>query len=221
MASISRPMYGVMILLVAGAAVWSLSPTDDPAPSKSKPRATKSTRANLDEIPVEELSLKFDRPTGPVRNVFHPLVVVEKPIPVLPPTEETTAIPSKIADGESNWIFTGMAEVDGVKVALLENSSTKQSGLVKEGDYWRKSQLISISLDTVLFSAPDGSIQSITRFNPSAPPKVKPAIESGFRPYDLSGAIGTNVQIQKVSSPPLIGMAKSSPTSSKKTAKNP
>ena len=222
MASISRPVYYLMVGSVLAAVAWNLMPSDDAPVRKSKPTKRTNKQSEDDSKYVAaEMAMKFERPTSPVRNVFHPLVVVEKPektaAPPPPADQDLKAIPAKIADGESNWVFTGMAEVDGTKVALLQNNSTKQSGLLKEGEYWRKSQLISISLDSILFVGHDGNIQTVFRFDPNAPPKVKTPTESGFRPYDLSGPlagpIGTQVQIRRISADDHRGQ-KSSPATS-------
>ena len=207
MATLSRPVYYLMVGAVLAAVAWNLMPSEEAPVRKSKPTKRANQLVEDDSKYVAaEMAMKFDPPAATVRNVFHPLVAVEKPDKAAPPPppadQDLTAIPAKIADGESNWVFTGMAEVDGSKVALLQNNSTKQSGLLKEGEYWRKSQLISISLDSILFVGPDGNIQTVFRFDPNAPPKVKTPTESGFRPYDLSGPlagpIGAQVQIRRI-----------------------
>jgi hypothetical protein len=200
-------------------------PSDDAPARKSKPTKRKASQSEDDEKYVTaEMELKFDRPGGTVRNVFHPLVAVEKPEKAPPPPppadQDLTAIPAKVADGESNWVFTGMAEVDGVKFALLQNKSTQKSGLIKEGEYWRKSQLLSVSLDSLLFVGPDGNIQTVQRFDPNAPPKVKTETEGGFRPYNLSGTlagpIGSDVEIHRVATDAVVPRKTSRPSPTKK-----
>ena len=206
MAVVSRStsvILGILVFATVGFLLSDNSAKPELKKSTAPPKA--KTKPTEREGLASELKLAFEKPPRSDRNLFHPLIVAEKSGPKLE-AMEITAIPSKLADGESNWTYTGMAEVDGVKLALLENSASKQSGFVKEGELWKKSRLVAISLDSILVAGPDGAAETIVRFNPNAGPKVKAPAEGGFRPYNLSNGfadpIGENLQVRKIDPAP-------------------
>ena len=107
-------------------------------------------------------------------------------------------VPSLLADGEADWAYTGMVEIDGVRLALLENATTHQGGYVRVGESWKKSRIVSVTMACLVVEGPDGKQTSVFRFNANKIEKPKPPPEGGFKPLDpspaLKGPIGLEIK---------------------------
>lgn len=211
MAIISRPIgYSLLLAALAGAIWWSNSdPVKPPKPNAKKGTSSKGATKNW-EFPASEVALRFDKPEGKLRDIFIPLVYVDKSV-IKSEQDELMKIPANMAGGEGDWAYTGMVEVDGSRMALLENGTTHQGGYVKTGDTWKKSRVVAISSASIVVEGPDGSQETVFRFNANQPPKPKPLPDAGFRPMDLSralnGPIGSQIEITP-ESPPRPGRSK-------------
>jgi hypothetical protein len=162
--------------------------------------------------------VRFDKPKGLLRNVFKPLLAVERSAMTADELDEKMKLPASIAGGEADWAYTGMVEIDGVKLALLENGTTHQGGYVREGEVWKKSRIVRITMASLEIEGPDGTAETVFRYNPNKTPKVKPPPEPGFRPLDvnpaLRGPIGLEIrpnQAATEASPQAMPDMKSSP----------
>jgi len=202
MAVISRPaLYGILALVAIGAWWWSSSDSGAPVKSGARKSASKKNNGNDWVFFASDYPTPFDKPAKAMRDIFKPLLYVEK---VLPKVDQAQLmiIPTNLAKGEANWAYTGMVEVNGVRMALLENSSSRQGGYVKEGETWKQSQIVSITTECIVLAGPDGSEGTVYRYNPNLPPKQKPTPDAGFQPVDLgsslSGPIGSDIQIKRV-----------------------
>ncbi len=132
------------------------------------------------EFAPADIAIRFERPRTSPRDSFEPLVKIDVPL-TKREEEELMKIPANLASGEPSWIYTGMVEVDGQKMALLENTSTKLGVYVKQGDAWKKSHLSSVAVESLIFVGEDGVSQTVYRFNPNVAPKNKPLVDSGGR----------------------------------------
>ncbi len=108
-------------------------------------------------------------------------------------------LPASVAEGDPNWTYTGIAEIDGKKYALLENGSNHQSGFVKEGETWKKSRVVQITPGSIALVGPDGIQETVLRYSPNpksgpeAPqPEASPQGGPGFQPMrpNLGGLRG-------------------------------
>ena len=217
MALITKPVaYGLFSIVALGLVWWAYS-----APPATKRAAAKSVARKSSEpdwsYPASETSVRFDHPAVKLRNIFMPLFAVDKP-EVKVDEETLMKVPANLAQGESGWAYTGMVEVDGVRLALLENSSTHQGGYVKEGDTWKKSRIVRITMASIGVVGPDGIETTVFRFNANATPKPKPEPEPGFHPIDLGqalkGPIGPKIEITP-EGPPTRTIVSSAPASEK------
>ncbi len=202
MALISRPvLYGGLIALAGGAFWWASGDSPNAALKTASSKKVAKAGPQVDwTFPASETSVRFDPPKETVRNIFRPLLYVDKSAPK---TEEDQLmkLPANMAGGESGWCYTGMVEVNDVKMALLENATSHQAGYVKEGEGWKKSRIVTITTQSIVVAGPDGSEQTVFRFNANETPKPKQAPDPGFRPLELGpalrGQIGPNIEITR------------------------
>jgi hypothetical protein len=206
MAVVSRPVAAFAFVACAvGIYLWATPETvAAKTPPKPRKKAVKAADAGWD-FPRNAF-VRFAKPEGMPRDVFLPAVQVQRVVKLPEPGEDQVQIPASYADGEGGWAYTGMAEVDGVRMALLENGGTKQAGYVREGDDWKKSHIVGITTACIVLSNEKGVAETVYRFNPNTPPKPKPLPEPGFRPLNPGpnpvGPIGANVQIRPIPSFP-------------------
>ena len=192
MAGLSRTVIYGGLGVISIALVWAYG--GDAPEKKAKASATTAKLTGKKSLEPkwnfakEDLAARFPKPVGTRRNVFKALVEVERPT-LNAEEEEIMKLPATLTDGESDWAYTGMVEVDGRRLALLENPSTHQGGYVREGETWKKARIVRITMPSIVLAGPDGEETTIFRFNPNKTPKPKPPPESGFRPMDLGNAL--------------------------------
>jgi hypothetical protein len=138
MAKLSAPViYG---LLIAGGGILYLLTGGD-APKSSKPPATK-VAAKADDTTSDytqaDYATEFGRSTADFRDLFMPVVKTTVATTVIPAdlNRDTSKLPADVAEGDPNWAYTSYVKVDNVDEAVLENTSTHQGALVKQGDLW-------------------------------------------------------------------------------------
>lgn len=188
MAVVSKPV--LFFALFATAAAVYLWSSPETASAKTPPTTKKRVaKAKFDgwDFPPPEPALP--KPKAIARDVFLPKVKVQRVVRLPSPgaKEDLVAIPTNLADGEGGWAYTGMAEVDGVRMALLENSGTRQSGYIREGEDWKKAHVVGITTACIVLSDEKGVAQTIYRYNPNDPPKPKPPPDLGFQPLNPGG----------------------------------
>lgn len=182
-----------MLALVSAVALWYTSdePAKSPKPLPKKPQVGAASNQQSDYTDAD-YSAKFEKPPRALRNVFLPLIKSHAPEtgPADSAKEAPLKIPALLAEGDPNWAFTGIAEVDGQRLALLENSASHQSGFVKEGDPWKGAKIRKITPDSLTMEDADGNPQVVPRYDPNQPEKPKPTPSSGFQPLQLGGLRG-------------------------------
>ena len=194
-------------LAAAGIAAYVWSSGDPPKTNKPQslsPVASKKSEDNWD-FPATLTSTHFDPPTDPARDIFKPLLALDKAT-LLTEHEDLMKVPPNLAGGEADWAYTGMVEINGVRMALLENGSSHQGGYVKEGDMWKKSRIIKITSPSIDVVGPDGTEETVFRYNANATPKAKPPPDTGFKPLNpgpaLKGLIGSKLDITPTAEAP-------------------
>ena len=190
-------IYSLLGIFVIAALVYANGGEPDKIVKKEQlPKGSNKRGVDADwNFPVAETAIRFEKPKGAIRNIFAPLIGDEKEA-AKTDQDKLMKIPANLAAGEADWAYTGLAEVNGVKMALLENPSNHQGGYVKEGETWKKSRVEHITLESITIAGVDGSEQTVFRYNANLIPKLKPMPDAGFRPMDLSQALNGPIGIQ-------------------------
>ncbi len=178
---VSRPIiYGGVATIAVAAWLLTADEPTKPAPTRKAPPAAKKAASGF---LAEDYSAAFPPVTDPGRNVFRPLVArtgtADAGINLAP-----NAIPLDFAAGEPNWIFTGIAIIDGAPVALLENSSTQEGSFVKHGDRWKSSTIARITPETVVLAGPGGLTRTVRILD-----TFETYSATSIRPLDLNAAV--------------------------------
>lgn len=209
MAKVSKPTMYLLVLTVA-VAIWFF--TTDSSSTKSKSSAYKTKKVvkkdKETDLTDEDYKAKFASITTPARNIFAPLVSRSKGLRGSSGSidQGPMMIPPELTLGQATWTYTGMAEVDGVPTALVENSETQEGVFLKRGEKWKLATIYSISEDALVLSGPDGVRHTVkVSGSESAEPAVQPANNAGgFQPLrispNMSGPIGgsnpAGIQVQ-------------------------
>ncbi|HEY0866509.1 MAG TPA: hypothetical protein VGE01_03985 [Fimbriimonas sp.] len=155
MAKISKPVLYTMIL-AAGALIWVFATEPDPAPKRPARKAVANTTRKVTETYLpEDYELRFASVNEAAKNAFRPLVVRRNTAMVASPPDPDR-IPLE-AIGEPDWIYTGIVEVNGTTMALVENDSTGEGVYLRRGDRWKKVVVSSISDEALMLTGPGGT----------------------------------------------------------------
>lgn len=199
--------YLLYVLVVACVLGWYFTSgsadvvaTSNP-PTKKTPAAKTSGELDADLLKAPP----FAKLKIPTRDIFMPALIDDSNTPKT--DDGDNKLPAAVAGGDPNWTFTGIAEIDGVKFALLENGSNHESGFVKEGETWKKSKVVRITPDNIAMVGPDGIEETVLRYNPNTKeatavpqPEAAPQGGPGFQPLQpnlrgLRGRINGGPQI--------------------------
>jgi len=166
--------------------------TGGAAPKRRAPVAGTTTKSDF--LP-EDFTASFPAVNEPLKNAFKPLVVRQGGMLSAPAM--TNAIPAALAGGETGWEFTGIAEVDGRKQALIENMQTGVGEFLTAGQRWKTSNVLTITNDSVVLKGVDSDAVRTVRL-PSMDAEEDSG-EGGLAPLPLpmTGRIG-NLAIEPV-----------------------
>lgn len=197
MARLSRPMlYGTVIVLLGAAyAVFGQS-SDAKKMTGFKPTIAKPGSKNKDaDITQEDKTAKFPATQIQMRNVFMPLVIHGGSARGVAGLSGPVTIPAELTQGDQNWVYTGMAEVNTVPQALVENTLTQDGVFLKQGERWKDATVFQITPDTLVLVGPDGIKYEVKVLGSQE--QLKPTPVAGLQPVavtangDLQGQIGT------------------------------
>jgi hypothetical protein len=156
--------YAITAILIGVAVFFNTGPDDKPG--AKPPVKRKVVTQNGTDIDLSLLEAPpFEKPTIPPRDIFMPSLAAMQGPDGAPPPSGLEKVPAADAGGDSNWVYTGFAAFGGAHYALLENATSHQSGFVKEGDTWKKSKIVSIRADSVAFVGPDGTEDTVLRYD--------------------------------------------------------
>jgi hypothetical protein len=186
MAKPSRTViYGLLTVVVAASFIF-LSGGDAPAKAAGKKTSVKnSSKAKESLFTKEDYSAKFQPVTTIARNVFQPLIA--RSDMGGGGAAGPTGVPSELTMGEQNWVYTGMAEVDSVPTALLENTSTQDGVFLKHGERWKQATVFQITPNELILVGPDGMHHSVKVLGSEEPAVTMPA---GVRPLAITPPAG-------------------------------
>lgn len=156
---ISRPvLYGG--IGVIGLAAWFLTGEDAPAKNTvAKPKPTVSKKLKGVVFLKEDYENRYARLNDPVRNAFKPIVARQfgANVELLAPN----AIPADFAGGDPNWVYTGMATVDGVAMGLVENGSTLDGEFIKINQKWKRARVLKITPESLTLESERGVVRTM------------------------------------------------------------
>lgn len=190
---ISRPTIYILLGAVVVAA-WFLTSESEVA-RRGSPRKNPSASANNlpDGFTEADLESKFDPEAVAVRDVFRPVVERKRAGSEL--ASAPNSVPSILTGGDPNWVYTGMAEVDGVPTGLLENKTTGEAEFVAPSQQWKDARVNAISPFSLVLVGTNGKTytMSIGVESDNRPMMA----QNGFSPMNpaLRGSIGTGVEV--------------------------
>lgn len=156
--AVSRKLVWTLVGIVTLGSVLYL--TQEPEQPKSSARSRKATAAKArDSFTQEDYDAKFPPVALNARNPFVPLVASKRG-----KGAQAGGIPASLTGGDPNWVYTGMAEIDSVPMALLENRKTGEGVFLKHGEVWNGSKVVSIQPETLVLAGPDGLRRTVSAF---------------------------------------------------------
>ena len=202
MAKISRPVVYAAVLGVAAYAVVLLTEPDAP---KKKPAIR--IAASAAEAPKgflkEDLTANFARYKGSKNDAFRPKAVSRR--------SQVVTAKAAVADTRALtpnaggvWILTGIASVNGVLSALVENAAADQVIFLKAGETWNTLKVTAIEPDAVILVNLQGKK---TRISFPLVAEEKPAGRAGpIAPVTSAPAAPSVPQVAPMPVPPLPGL---------------
>ncbi len=193
---ISRP---VLYMLLGSVAIggYVFTNPDSVARKGATKKKTATVASNLPEGFTEaDLTAKFDRIPEPVKDAFVPIVVRTNSggaETALSPN----AVPSVLTGGDPNWVYTGMAEIDGIPMGLLENKVTGEGVFLKHSESWKMATVTGISPFSLILVARSGKNYTLT-ITESENRSSGLLANNGFAPVNpnLRGDIANGFEVQ-------------------------
>ncbi|MBS1724091.1 MAG: hypothetical protein JSS66_14190 [Armatimonadetes bacterium] len=188
---VSRPILYTAVLGLVAYAVVVLTEPDKKPKGKSTAVHKKAPGAKADQFLEADYKAKFTPVSTAPKNAFKPLVVREGEDNQLQ-TQRFDSIPSAFTGGDPNWLYTGTATVDGVRVALVENSASGEGVFLKVGEMWKQAVLTSIEDEGIIMVGPGGAVRHIKlgfTEQPAAPAPMSGNVPLTVTP-SLNGPIG-------------------------------
>jgi hypothetical protein len=141
---------GALAALVAAYLV--LNPGGDPVKSTTRPKSAakkKTDGTTFTQADYAATTASFKPQTGGVTNAFKPLIL-----------RNTGGIggPGSAIPGQAGWGYSGMYVIDGVKHAILENSTTNDNKTLTKGERWGEYRCANIYPDHIDLDGPDGPL---------------------------------------------------------------
>ncbi len=198
-----KPMHWVMILGTVGILYVAMSGDSGAKKVVAKKPVAIKKKAKDDLFIPADYKAKFSDMTEPVKNAFKPLVSKSSSTG-LTGSIGANVVPGYLVGGES-WAYTGNAELDGVKSALLENTKTGEGVFLKVGENWKLLRVVSIKTEGLVVSGGENGEITIpvaddTGKSP-APLNTNPAVRAGgqaLAPVNpaLAGTIGDGMALE-------------------------
>ena len=139
----------------------------------------------------------------PLKNAFKPLITKSMST-ALVGNLGANRIPANLVGGET-WTYTGNAELDGVKSALVENGQSGEGVFLKVGERWKMLTVRAIKTDALVVAGDDGVEVTVPVADDSgkspAPLNTNPAMRAGgpgLAPVNpaLAGTIGDGMALE-------------------------
>lgn len=205
MAKLSKPIQLLVVVgVVAGAVLFFTQPDDSPAKTTKKPASKKlSSSLATDYVPAD-FTAKFASLNQTPRNAFKPLIVRNSSL-LRTVSPRSNGVPGAFTGGDPNWAYTGCVEVNGEKLALLENSKSGDGVYLRKGDHWKSSLIRTVSEEGLIIVSSSGTVKKIQLGDRGTDPEEEQPVETEVVPVqvqpvqpttiptELQGAIGLNL----------------------------
>jgi hypothetical protein len=156
----TSPVFWIAIVGVAIAVYFLVGDESSPTGTgKAKQRPRTTSQADKDGFLPIDYTAKFAPVVTPAVNAFKPLIARQGSRGAVPTF--SNSIPQAFAGGESGWIFTGVATVNGVPNGLIENESTGEGVFLRPGQKWKATKVITITQIEMVMQGPEGDSRSI------------------------------------------------------------
>lgn len=177
-------------LAVIGLVAWSATKPDERPVTRSTVRPPKKLRATQEIYAPEDYAARGRFAVGVAlsRNAFRP--VLARAGAGQGGIVGDSGVPATFATGDPNWVCTGIAEVDAVRMALLENKATGEGVFLRQGDRWKSAVVSKVLADGVVLAGPSGEVRTIrvsAEDSREESPELQPMQVPG-----LTGLIGGN-----------------------------
>lgn len=194
MSLIKKPVFWAGVLAI-GAIGWiatapeAKSPKAPPLRAAKKPSSPKKVAAKFTQ---EDFDAKFAPVNIVLKDSFQPVVMRTKGR-LGSADGLANAIPTEMTGGDSGWVYTGTAEIDGVQSALIENRQTGEGVFLKRGERWRTCVVTRILPDGVVLKGPAGDkVVALVSDDVRSSGAASLAPMRVDVPQNLRGAIGGN-----------------------------
>jgi hypothetical protein len=151
-------IFGAASLLVFG---YFYSQDDAVPVRKTKRVVASQTKKATDEFLPIDYKAKFSAYTESTKDAFKPLIIRSSDAGQGVGAVPNGGIPLSYTAGEPNWNYTGVAYIDGVPHALLDNSGTGEGVFIKAGDHWKSSSVLTVTQDSVVLQDKEGVAKQI------------------------------------------------------------
>lgn len=183
----TSPIFWVAILGL-GAVAYVFTTPEEPTKKVTTTRNNSRKTTTVSLITEEDLKAKFDRVNIAAKNAFKPVI---KKISAEAGSVSPSALPLSFTGGESGWIYTGTASVDGRIQAVVENHGTGQGDFLSVGQKWKQSRVVAVTESSLILESADGQQATIKMQEKLSGTSMT---AGGFAPVDvnpgLRGPIG-------------------------------
>lgn len=157
MSLIKKPSFWIGTLAVGIAGFVLSAPESTGGKVTVKPFAKKSSKKKAGtQFLKEDFESTFQPVNISLKNAFQP-VVMRTSGGFGSGEGLANAIPPEFTGGDSGWVYTGNAEIDGVPTALVENKTTGEGVFLKAGERWKSAMVSRILPDSVVMRGPSGT----------------------------------------------------------------
>jgi hypothetical protein len=185
----NRTFWYVFIAAALGIFAYFFTQDDSVPIRKSKKTVASQTKKAADEFLPIDYTAKFPAYSEPAKDAFKPLIIrssdAGKGVSAVP----NGGIPINYTGGEPNWNYTGVAVINGIPNALLDNSGTGEGVFLKAGDHWKSSSVLTVTQDSVVLQDKEGVAKQI-RLAEIVNKDDENGNENGPLKPPLNGAIG-------------------------------
>jgi hypothetical protein len=196
-----REIKTVYIVAVGAVAAYLAYGAIFPPPDATRttpPRRATAAKKKVDQYRDSDYTVRYASVGEPIRDSFKPLIIRDDARNV---KANPGGIPAAFAAGDGSWVYSGMATVNGVPQALLENRSNGDAEFVTGGQRWKTATIGRITADTLTLTGPGGMVQTLAAGGPSEP-SVEESVSADQTvapvtvPPGMVGRIGGGMSVQ-------------------------
>lgn len=189
-------VFGSVALLVV---YFVYSGGDDTPTTTKKPTTSKSKNSmgGTDFIPAD-YTIQFTDLKAAPKDSFLPLVSKAS----AGGSSDPGGLPTYLTNGESDWEYTGVVQVNGSDQALLENSKSLDSVYLSVGQHWKRGKVRRISDSNVQLEGDNGKLFTVKMSegetkndNVTVAPAADGSAPAAVQPPAMAGTIGQQLDV--------------------------